>query len=127
MTGKDLCARGPLSRHLRRSSGGRVGPRRRRPAVPLPDRQDRVTADARSGPAATHDSRPALAAPGTITGATADLRRPLGGAQRAGYGRGPGPASPLAPADNGTTRPRGRSGEAGSAAFRPQLESHLRS
>ncbi|CAM5508114.1 hypothetical protein SBADM41S_10506 [Streptomyces badius] len=27
MTGKDLCARGPLSRHLRRSSGGRVGPR----------------------------------------------------------------------------------------------------
>ncbi|MGW3215986.1 hypothetical protein ACWDBC_27645, partial [Streptomyces parvus] len=67
-----------------------------------------MTADARTGPAATHDSRPALAAPvpGTITGATADLRRPLGGAQRAGHGRGPGPASPLATAGSGTTRPR---------------------
>ncbi|MGW7591230.1 hypothetical protein, partial [Streptomyces rubiginosohelvolus] len=75
-------------RDLRRSPGGRAGLLRHRAAVPLPGRQDRATADARTGPAATHDSRPALAAsvPGKITGASADLHRPLGGAQSAGHG-----------------------------------------
>ncbi|MEW1615995.1 MULTISPECIES: hypothetical protein [unclassified Streptomyces] len=84
---------------------------------------------ARTGPALTHDSRPALRAPvpGRITGATAvstgrsvELIAPApGGALGSAYS--------LALTGSGTHSPRVRSGEAGSAAYRPQLESHLRS
>ncbi|MFG3405137.1 hypothetical protein [Streptomyces sp. NPDC048142] len=78
---------------------------------------------ARTGSTVTHDSRPALAASvlGTNTGATAvstghsvELSAPApGGALGSAYS--------LAPTGSGTDSPRLRSGEAGSAAYRPQL------
>lgn len=84
---------------------------------------------ARTDTSVTPNSRPAPAAPvpGTITGATAvstdhsvELSAPApGGALGSAYS--------LASAGSGTDSPRLRSGEAGSAASRPQLESHLRS
>ncbi len=84
---------------------------------------------ARTDTSVTHNSRPAPAAPvlGTITGATAvstdhsvELSAPApGGALGSAYS--------LASAGSGTDSPRVRSGEAGSAASWPQLESHLRS
>lgn len=84
---------------------------------------------ARTASSVTTDSRPAPAAPvlGTITGATAvstdhsvELSAPAPGGAL-------GPAYSLASAGSGTDSPRVRSGEAGSAASWPQLESHLRS
>ncbi|MFI1224599.1 MULTISPECIES: hypothetical protein [unclassified Streptomyces] len=78
---------------------------------------------ARTGSPVTHTSRPALAAsaPGTITGATAvstdyavELSAPApGGALGSSYS--------LVPTSSAADSPRIRSGEAGSAAFRPQL------
>ncbi|MFE2294916.1 LamG-like jellyroll fold domain-containing protein [Streptomyces sp. NPDC059452] len=83
----------------------------------------------RTESAVTHDTRPALPAsgPGIHTGATAVSTGPSVELIASAPGGALGPAYPLVPASGGTNRPRGWPGEAGSAAFRPQHESHLRS
>ncbi|WP_411081087.1 hypothetical protein [Streptomyces sp. cmx-18-6] len=105
----------------RTSSDPAAGPSDSRTAAP-------VTA-APAEAALTHNSRPALVAsvPGISTGAPAvstdrsvELIAPAPGGAL-------GFASSLAPTGHGTDSPRGWSGEAASAASRPQLESHLRS
>lgn len=84
---------------------------------------------ARTASSVTPNSRPAPAAPvlGTITGATAVSTDPSVEAHRAGTGRSPRLRLLTHPTGGGSDSPRVRSGEAKSAASRPQLESHLRS
>ncbi|MFI7287796.1 hypothetical protein ACIBRY_14275 [Streptomyces anulatus] len=84
---------------------------------------------ARTASSVTHNSRPAPAAPvlGTNTGATAVSTDPSVELSAPAPGGALGSAYSLAPTGGGTESPRARSGEAGSAASRPQLESHLRS
>lgn len=84
---------------------------------------------ARAASSATPYSRPAPAAPvlGTITGATAVSTGSSVELTAAGTGRSPRLRLLTHPTGSATDCPRVRSGEAGSAASRPQLESHLRS
>lgn len=84
---------------------------------------------ARTDTSVTHNSRPAPAAPvlGTITGATAVSTDHSVELSASAPGGALGSAYSLASAGSRTDSPRVRSGEAGSAAPWPQLESHLRS
>lgn len=90
----------------------------------------RMTPPRRPDPrAAIHASRPAPTASvlGTVTGATAVSTDPSVELSAPALGGALGSSYSLALTGSGTDSPRIRSSEAGSAASRPQLESHLRS